>query len=96
MPRNRVRPHYALGATDAVLCQTIFAVLAGADLAAERTAARLRLCALLLIGVVLVGPSAFRRAPSTEIYRLNLGAGGGYRVANDAVGRHPAVGSLPF
>jgi hypothetical protein len=31
------------------------AVLAAADLAAERTAARVRLCVLILIGLVLVG-----------------------------------------
>ena len=52
------------------------AVLAAADLAAERTAARVRLCVLILIGLVLVGlgsvAGVYREWIAT-IFALNLG-----------------------
>src|SRR5580704_6430714 len=51
------------------------AVLAAADLAAERTAARVRLCVLILIGLVLVGlgsvAGVYREWIAT-IFALNL------------------------
>jgi adenylate cyclase len=54
----------------------IRAVLAAADLAAERTAARVRLCVLILIGLVLVGlgsvAGVYREWIAT-IFALNLG-----------------------
>jgi adenylate cyclase len=52
------------------------AVLAAADLAAERTAARLRLCVLILIGLVLVGLGSLTgvyREWIATIFALNLG-----------------------
>ena len=52
------------------------AVLAAADLAAERTAARLRLCVLILIGLVLVGLGSLAgvyREWIATIFALNLG-----------------------
>jgi hypothetical protein len=51
-------------------------VLAAADLAAERTAARVRLCALILIGLVLVGLGSLAgvyREWIATIFALNLG-----------------------
>ena len=51
-------------------------VLAGADLAAERTAARLRLCVLVLIGLVLVSLGSLAGVFSewiATIFTLNLG-----------------------
>src|SRR5260221_10615667 len=54
----------------------IRAVLAAAELAAERTAARVRLCVLILIGLVLVGlgsvAGVYREWIAT-IFALNLG-----------------------
>jgi adenylate cyclase len=52
------------------------AVLAAADLAAERTAARVRLCVLILIGLVLVGLGSLAgvyREWIATIFALNLG-----------------------
>jgi adenylate cyclase len=52
------------------------AVLAAADFAAERTAARLRLCVLILIGLVLVGLGSLAgvyREWIATIFALNLG-----------------------
>src|SRR3984893_19073402 len=52
------------------------AVLAAADLAAERTAARLRLCVLILIGLVLVGLGSLEgvyREWIVTVFVLNLG-----------------------
>ena len=51
-------------------------VLAGADLAAERTAARLRLCVLVLIGLVLVSLGSLAGVFSewiATIFTLNFG-----------------------
>jgi hypothetical protein len=50
--------------------------LAGADLAAERTAARLRLCVLVLIGLVLVSLGSLAGVFSewiATIFTLNFG-----------------------
>ena len=52
------------------------AVLGAADLAAERTAARLRLCVLILIGLVLVGLGSLEGVYSewiVTVFALNLG-----------------------
>jgi adenylate cyclase len=52
------------------------AVLAAADLAAERTVARLRLCVLILIGLVLVGLGSLAgvyREWIATVFALNLG-----------------------
>src|SRR5580704_16074114 len=52
------------------------AVLAAADLAAERTAARVRLCVLILIGLVLAGLGSLAgvyREWIATIFALNLG-----------------------
>ena len=65
------------------------AVLAAADLAAERTAARVRLCVLILIGLVLVGLGSLTgvyREWIATIFALNLGVS----VAAVALAR-PAV-----
>src|SRR6202047_557256 len=54
----------------------IRAVLASADLAAERTAARVRLCVLILIGLVLVGLGSLEgvyREWIATVFALNLG-----------------------
>jgi adenylate cyclase len=65
------------------------AVLAAADVAAERTAARVRLCVLILIGLVLVGLGSLAgvyREWIATIFLLNLGVS----VAA-VVLAHPAV-----
>jgi hypothetical protein len=70
----------------------VCAVLAAADLAAEQTAARLRLCVLILIGLVLVGLGSLAGRYSewiATIFALNLGVS----VAAVVLARPAAFGS---
>ena len=62
--------------TQRALPNDVNSVLAAADLAAERAAARVRLCVLMMIGVLLVGLGSFAGVYSewiATVFALNLG-----------------------
>jgi hypothetical protein len=73
---DQVAPPRVWRKGQSALPDDVRAVLAAADLAAERTAARLRLCVLILIGLVLVGLGSLEgvyREWIVTVFVLNLG-----------------------